>query len=158
MTKRQGDAGRLSPLGALLVLGLLLSWAIGICGCMSLHRTINVSKQAGLAQASRLEIAELVIEPQAHYEHRLTVTDLAVLRRLNVALDADLRLGPLADCLAQYRLRFVLATGDVQAVDYYCEGGMSFLTGAQAFWSGQQVKPPAEFDAALSNLLQTPLK
>lgn len=155
--QRQLETGRLIPLAGLLVLGLLLIWAIGIGGCVSSRRTINVSKQAGLAQVSRLEIAELVTEPQAHYEPRLTVSDPAVLSRLTVALDTDLPLGPLAECLAQYRLSFTLATGEVRALDYYCKDGTSFLRGAQAFWSGQQVQPPAEFDAAVSNLLQTPL-
>ena len=70
----------------------------------------------------------------------LTVSDPSVLGRLTAALDADLPLGPLVDCLARYRLSFVLATGEVQVLDYYCEGGTSFLRGEQAFWSGQQVQ------------------
>jgi len=153
--KDQSEAGHLIPLTVLLAIGLLLIWATGIGGCVSSRRTINVSKQAGLAQVSRLEIAELVLEPNTHYEHRLTVTDSSVLGRLAAALDADLPLGPLAECLAQYRLSFALATGEVQVLDYYCKDGTSFLRGAQAFWSGQQVQPPAEFDAAMSDLLKT---
>jgi hypothetical protein len=154
--QRQIDMFGLIPSAQLLALGLLLSCAIGVCGCASSPRTVNVSEQARLAQASRLEIAELVAGPELHYVHRLTVTDPSVLSRLNVALGADLPLGPLAECLAQYRLSFVLATGEMQPLDYYCEGGTSFLRGTQAFWSGQQVQPPAEFDAVLSNLLPIP--
>ena len=157
MMKCQSETGRLLPLAGRLALGLLLIWSIGIAGCVPSRRTINVSKQASLAQISQLEIAELVIEPQTHYEHRLTVTDPSVLSRLTDALDADLPLGPMAECLAQYRLSFALATGAVQELDYYCEGGTSFLRGAQAFWSEQQVQPPAEFDSTMSDLLNTPL-
>lgn len=155
MTPQQIERNRLLLSKGLLILGLLLMGALASSGCVSSPRTVNVSERAGLAQASQLEIAELVIEPQAHYEHRLTVTDPSALRQLNAALDADLRLGPLVDCLAKYRLSFVLAGGEVQTLDYYCASGESFLTGAQAFWSGQLVKPPAEFDAAVSSLLQT---
>ena len=155
MMKRQSETGRLIPLAGLLALGLLLICSIGISGCVLSRRTINVSKLAGLAQVSRLEIAELVMEPEAHYEHRLTVTDPSVLRRLTVALDTDLPRVPLLDCPAEYRLSFVLATGEVQEFGYYCEESPSFLHGAQAFWSGQQVEPPAEFDAAMSDLLET---
>lgn len=155
MMKRQSETGRLIPLARVLALGLLLIWAIGIGGCVSWRRTINVSKQAGLAQVSRLEIAELVMEPEAHYEHRLTVTDPSILSRLADALDTDLPLVPLLDCPAEYRLSFVLATGEVQEMGYYCQEGPSFLNGTQAFWSGQQVEPPAEFDAAMSDLLKT---
>lgn len=155
MMKRQSEAGRLIPWAGLLALGLLLIWSTAISGCVLSRRTINVGKQAGLAQVSRLEIAELVIEPEAHYEHRLTVTDPSVLRRLTAALDTDLPLVPLLDCPAEYRLTFVLATGEAQEFGYYCQEGPAFLYGTQAFWSGQQVEPPAEFDAAMSDLLKT---
>lgn len=140
----------------ILALGLLLITTIGISGCALLGGTVNVSERAGLAQASQLEIAELVIEPQAHYEHRLTITDPSVLKQIDRTLEARLRLEPQVDCLAQYRLSFMLVGGEVQTLDYYCAGGESFLTGAQAFWSGLQVKPPAEFDAAMHSLLQMP--
>jgi hypothetical protein len=138
-----------------LALGFLLGWAITAGGCVSVPRTVNVSEQAGLAEATRLEIAESVTEPQAGYEQRLIVTDPTVLSRLDAALDADLPLGPPVDCLAQYRLRFVLTTGEAQVLDYFCQGGESFLTGGQTFWSGQQVVPPAEFDAIMGDLLRT---
>jgi hypothetical protein len=155
MMKRQSETGRLIHRAGVLALGLLLIGAMAVAGCVSGGRTVNVSKQAGLAQVSQMEIAELVIEPRADYEHRLTVTDPSILNRLTTALDADLPLGPLAECMAKYRLSFALATGEEQAFDYYCEGGASFLRGAQAFWSEQQVQPPADFDAAMSELLKT---
>ncbi len=126
--KHGGVPGRVNPLGLLLALGLLLGWVIGVSGCVAVPNVINVSEHAGLARASRLEIAELVREPDAHYVHRLTLTDPAVLAKLGAALDAGLPLEPQVDCLAKYRLSFVLATGEVQALDYYCEGGRSFLT------------------------------
>jgi len=153
--KRRSETSRLIQLAGVLGLGLLLILAIAVGGCVSSRRTINVSKQAGLDQVSRLEISELVIEPEGHYEHRLTVTDPSVLSRLTVALDSDLPLVPLLDCPAEYRLTFVLATGEAQELGYYCQEGPSFLHGTQAFWSGQQVQPPAEFDAAMSDLLKT---
>lgn len=153
--KREGGTYRRNPLTLLLAVGLIFGCVNGVGGCASLSRAINVTRQANLAQATQLEIAELVIEPQAHYEHRLTVSDPSVLGRLTVALDANLPLGPLAECLAQYRLSFALATGEVQTFDYYCKDGTSFLRGAQAFWSGQQVQPPAAFDAAMSDVLKT---
>lgn len=102
-----------------------------------------------------MEIAELATEPQAHYEPRLTISDPSVLGRLAAALDTDLPLSPLLDCPAEYRLSLVLQTGEVQELSYYCLEGPSFLHGAQAFWSGQGVQPPAEFDAAMSDLLES---
>jgi hypothetical protein len=153
---RRPDALVMTRAARLLALVLLLIGSCCASGCASLHPTLNVSEQAGLGQAQRLEIEELVSGPELRYVHRLTVSDPAVLRELSTALDADLALGPLVDCLARYRLSFVLATGEVQALDYYCDGGTSFLRGAQSFWSGQQAQPPAEFDAVLSNLLPEP--
>jgi hypothetical protein len=153
MMKSRGEVGRLFPLVGLL--GLLLIGLTGIDGCAPLRRTVNVSEQANLAQVSRLEIGELAVEPEMHYEHRLTVTDPSILRRLTAALDADLPLVPLLDCPAEYRLSFMLATDEMQEMGYYCKEGPSFLNGAQDFWSGRQVEPPAEFDAAMSDLLET---
>jgi len=156
MKGRHKVARLLAPVERLAV-GLLVICGIGLGGCVSSGRTVNVSQEAGLAQVSRLEISELVIEPDMHYEPRLTVTDPSALSHLAVALDTDLPLGPLAECLAQYHLRFAFATGGAQELDYYCKDGASFLRGAQPFWSEQQVQPPAEFDAAMGDLLQTPL-
>ena len=156
MVKREGGKPRWHALTLLSAVGLILGCASGVVGCALSSRTINVARRANLAQATKLDITELVIQPQVHYEHRLSVSDPSVLRRLAVALDTNLPLGPLAECLAQYRLSFTLATGEVQVLDYYCEGGTSFLRGAQSFWSRQQVQPPAEFDAVVSNLLRRP--
>jgi hypothetical protein len=128
--------------------------ATSISGCAPPSRTVNVSRQAGLAEASRLEIAELASEPEGHYEPRLTISDPSVLGRLAAALDTNLPLLPLLDCPAEYRLSFGLRTGEVQEFNYYCLEGPSFLHGAQGFWSGQGVQPPDQFDAAMSDLLK----
>ena len=152
--KGQMGKSRLIQGARVLAFGLLLILTTGVGGCVPLRRTVNVSEQAGLAKVSRLDIAELVLEPQAHYEQRLTVTDPSVLSRLTMALDTDLPLVPLLDCPAEYRLSFVLAAGEVHEFGYYCEEWPSYLNGNQAFWSGQQVQPPAEFDAAMSELLE----
>jgi hypothetical protein len=156
--KYRGPVSRACRWGALLAGGLFLGWMIDLAGCVALLRTINVSEQAGLAQTSRLAITERVNDSPTLYEPRMIVTDPVVLGRINAALDVDLPLRSQVDCLARYRLSFVSATGDVQELGYYCKDGASFLTGTQAFWAGQQVTPPAEFDVILGDLLGTPSK
>lgn len=136
---------------ALLVAGCMV--VLAACGQPS--GRINVVQVADLAQTTQLEIAELVTEPQMDYVHRLTITDASSIHQLTTALDRDLPLGPRARCLGQFRLRFYLATGQVQEFEYYCEGGVSFLRGGQTFWRGQQVEPPAEFDQLIQHLLTT---
>jgi len=139
--------GRLAA--ALLVAGCILTLAA--CGQPS--GQINVVQSTDLAQTTQIEIAEMVTEPQTDYKHRLTITDTSSIHEVVMALDRDLPLGPRARCQGQFRLRFHLATNQVQEFEYYCEGGVSFLRGGQAFWQGQQVEPPAEFDQLIQRLL-----
>jgi hypothetical protein len=141
------------PWARLWLLGSFLVMAAGMAGCLT-SRTINIAKEAGLAQITRLEIAELVREPSTHYVSRLTVAEPATLAQISAALDRAAPLGPLAECLSQYQLSFTPAAGEVQVLQYSCEGGESFLRGAQGFWRGQQARPPAEFDELMHRLLQ----
>jgi hypothetical protein len=138
----------------LLALGLILCWLNGLAGCLSSAPTVNIAKEAGLARAAQLEIAERVSDPSTHYVPRLTITDPTILSQLTAALDSAAPKEPLAECLSQYHLSFALATGEVQVLEYYCEGGASFLRGDQAFWAGEQAKPPAKFDDLMTHLLQ----
>jgi hypothetical protein len=151
--RRQSEPRRRIPWARLLALGLLLGWALAADGCRQARPTVNVSRQANLVQAAQLQIEQRVTGPQPRYVPLLAVDDPVVLSNLSTLLDVDLPLGPLADCLPRYRLNFVLTTGAVQVLDYYCDGQASFLHGQQDFWHGQQVQPPAAFDAAMRELL-----
>ena len=66
--------------------------------------------------------------------------------------DKPLPLVPRARCLGQYRLRFHLADGKVQAFECFRQGGRSFLRGDQPFWRRMAMVPPAEFDQAVQSL------
>jgi len=146
---RRGRAASPGAAIMLLALGSLLAAA----GCQGTAGQVNVVRAANLTQATQLTIAEQVSPGQTNYAPRLTVADEPTIRQLVSLLDRGLSLGPIARCLWQFRLRFSLATGGAQEFEYFCEGGASFLRGDQAFWQGQQVTPPAQFDDLLRGLL-----
>ncbi|MBM4460598.1 MAG: hypothetical protein FJ011_23035 [Chloroflexi bacterium] len=146
---RRGRAAWPGVAITLLALGSLLAAA----GCQGTAGQINVMAAADLSKATQLTIAEQVSPGQTNYAPRLTITNEPTIRQLVNLLDRGLSLGPNARCQGQFRLRFSLATGGMQEFEYFCESGASFLRGDQAFWQGQQVTPPAQFDDVIRGLL-----
>lgn len=116
---------------------------------------VNVTRVANLAQTTQLDIADLATAPQAVGTPLFSTTDATTIQQVVRLLDTTLPLGPMAECLGQYQLSFHLSSGEVQQFEYFCRGGASFLRGDQAFWSNQQVQPPAAFDDLIKALLPT---
>jgi hypothetical protein len=134
---------------------LLASIATTLGGCQTGLGGINVAREAGLASTVAVEISEQVNKPDMDRLRQGIITDPATIEQMVKALDRRLPLGPLSECLAQYRLRFRLADGRVEDLDYFCEGSASFLRGSQPFWKQQEIRPPAEFDALMQRIVAT---
>ena len=125
---------------------LLATSATLLTACQAGLGGINVVREAGLASTVAVEISEQANKPGMDRLRQGTITDPAMIGQMVKALDQRLRLGPLAQCVPDYRLRFRLADGRAEEFDYFCEGGVSFLRGSQPFWKQQEIRPPAEFD------------
>jgi hypothetical protein len=110
---------------------------------------INVVREAGLASTVAVEISERANKPEMERLRRGTITDPATIEQLVKALDRRLPLGPLADCLPDYRLRFRLVDGRAEDFDYLCGDGASYLGGHKPFWRMQSIRPSTEFDALM---------
>ena len=142
--------------------GLLCRWVVPLliaagpvllAGCGAGQGGLNVAREAKLSGAVRLEIRERDESSLTSYATRGDVAEQAAIQKAAALLDKPLPLGPLAQCLGQYQLRFHLADGKVQEFEYFCQDGTSFLRGDQPFWQGMEIEPPAEFDRAVRALM-----
>jgi hypothetical protein len=137
-------------LALLLAAGLAL-----LAACQTGLGGINVVREAGLASTTAVEISELANKPDMDRLRQGVITDPATIEQMVKALDRRLPLGPLAQCPPTYRLRFRLADGRVEELDYFCQGGASFLRGSQPFWKQQEIRPPTEFDELMQQVVST---
>jgi hypothetical protein len=139
-----------------LALALLLATdAALLAACQTGLGGINVVREAGLAATTMVEISEQANKPGMDRLRQGVITDRATIEQLVKALDRRVPLGPLSDCLPQYRLRFRLADGRTEEFDYFCEGGAPFLKGRQPFWKLQQIHPSAEFGELMQRVIAT---
>ena len=138
------------PPATYLFAAALLALIVGVA-CSAAG--VNVVKETYLDQTTALEIAERRDEQAGAFQPLITLADEVSIRQVVSLLDKRLPLGPRARCLGRYRLRFQLEPGQVIEFEYYCQEGPSFLRGGQAFWQGQQIEPPAEFDELVQRLL-----
>jgi len=137
-----------------LALALLFATGAALLGaCQTGFGGINVVREAGLAATTAIEIREQASKPGMDQLRQGAITEPATIEQMVKALDRRLPLGPLTECLAQYRLRFLLPDGRAEEFDYFCEGGASFLRGSQPFWKVQQIQPPAGFDEVMRRAL-----
>ncbi|MFN8474914.1 MAG: hypothetical protein U0822_22190 [Anaerolineae bacterium] len=137
-----------------IVLTAFLAGCQADTGAGQAHGSVNVVQAAGLDQTTQLEIIQTTPVGQAGAARVLT--DTASIQPFIAALNQELPLRPRSRCLGQYRLRFHLSNGQVQEFEYFCQGGASFLRGDQAFWVGQEVGPPPEFDRLVQRWSGTP--
>jgi putative hemolysin len=106
---------------------------------------VNPAQQAGLGDATEIEVLELNTEASTGYVSRVTVSDPDVIAQIVAALDEDLRLGPRVRCPAWYKLRFRLADGTVEELGLGCSAeNPTFVRGEQDFWQGYDGELPAE--------------
>jgi hypothetical protein len=139
-----------------MALALLLATLVApLSACQAGLGGINVAREAGLAATTAVEISEQANKPGMDRLRKGAITDPATIRQLVNALDRRLPMGPLMDCLPQYRLRFRLADGRTEEFDYFCEGGAPFLKGRQPFWKLQQIHPSAEFGELMQRVIAT---
>jgi hypothetical protein len=151
-----GIATRYRARAGWLALALLVAGGLtGLAGCHPGFDGINIAREANLAATTAVEISEQANKPGMDRLRQGTITDPATIAQLVKALDRRLPLGPLAECLPRYRLRFRLADGRAEDLDYFCEGGASFLRGSQSFWKQQEIQPPAEFDELMQRVVAT---
>ena len=134
---------------------LLVSIVVMLGACQAGPGGLNVARVANLAATTAIEISEQANKPGMEPPRQSAITDPATIQQLVKALDRRLPLGPLAQCLPGYRLRFRLADGRAEDFDYFCEGGASFLRGSQPFWKQQEIRPPAEFDELMRGVIAT---
>jgi hypothetical protein len=134
---------------------LLATDVVLLAACQTGLGGIDVAREARLASTTAIEISEQANKPGMDRLRQGAVTDPATIDQLVKSLDRRLPLGPLTECLPQYRLRFRLADGTTEEFGYFCEGGASFLGGSQPFWKSQQIQPPAEFDALMQRVVAT---
>jgi hypothetical protein len=139
-----------------MALALLLAAGVALlAACHAGLGGVNVVREAGLASTVAVEINEQANKPGMDRLRQGTITDPATIAQLVKALDRRLPLGPLVDCLPEYRLRFRLADGKAEEFGYFCKGGASFLQGSQPFWRHKQIQPPAEFDELMQRVVTT---
>ncbi|OIO91469.1 MAG: hypothetical protein AUK03_11000 [Anaerolineae bacterium CG2_30_64_16] len=137
---------KLARLGWMVIALLIAGGVAMLAACQPSLGGINVVREAGLASTTTVEISERANKPGTDRLRQGAITDPATVQGLVKTLDQRLPLGPPAECLPQYRLRFQLADGRAEDFDYFCEDGASFLRGSQTFWKLQQIQPSAEFD------------
>ena len=106
--------------------------------------TINVAQLAGLREAVRIEILEMVVKSSGP-NRQFTITDPQTIQRIVASLDTDLPLQPRVQCPLTYKVIFHLPGGQVEELGYLCNGDARILRGGQDFWQAQDVEPPAEF-------------
>lgn len=112
--------------------------------------TLNLVAAAHLSRTIAVEILERDETMPAFYVYRQTITDPAIIAQLVTALDVKLPGEGRAQCPAFYKLRFQLADGTSQEIAYTCEHATpAFLHGTQAFWEGQAVIAPDEFNRVI---------
>lgn len=112
--------------------------------------TLNLVAAAHLSRTIAVEILERDETMPAFYVYRQTITDPAIITQLVAALDVKLPGEGRAQCPAFYKLRFQLADGTSQEIAYACEHATpAFLHGTQAFWEGQAVIAPDEFNRVI---------
>jgi len=139
-----------------MAFALLLATSVTLmAACQAGLGGINVVREAGLGSTVAVEISEQANKPGMDRLRQGAISDPTTIEQLVKALDRRLPLGPLADCLPQYRLQFRLADGRAEEFGYFCEGGASFLQGSQPFWKQQQIQPPAEFDRLMQTVVAT---
>lgn len=126
-----------------------------LAACQASLSGINVVREAGLASTVAVEISEQANKPGMDRLRQGTITDPATIEQMVKALDRRLPLGPLMECVPQFRLRFRLVDGRVEDLDYFCESGASFLRGSQPFWKHQEIQPPVEFDELMQRVVAT---
>lgn len=124
--------------------------------CSPALGSVNVVREAGLASTVAVEIKEQANKPGMARPRERTITDPATIEQLVNVLDQRLPLGPLAQCLPDYRLRFRLVDGRAEEFDYFCSGGASFLRGSQPFWKQREIRPPPEFDELMRRVVTEP--
>lgn len=132
---------------------LILACVVLLTACQSGFNGINVVRVADLAITRAVEVQELTYGQGADRLSQGVISDPVTVQQLVKSLDRRLPLEPLADCLPQYRLRFLLADGRAEEFGYLCNGG-SFLQGDQPFWRRRQIQPPAEFDLLMQKILE----
>jgi len=112
--------------------------------------TLNLVAAAHLSRTIAVEILERDETMPAFYVYRQTITDPAIIAQLVTALDVKLPGEGHVQCPAFYKLRFQLADGTSQEIAYACEHATpAFLHGTQAFWEGQAVIAPDEFNRVI---------
>lgn len=137
-----------------LVLIVFLTGCRAATGATPANGLVNVVQAAGLDQTTQLEIMQ--IAPTGQASAGRVLTEAASIQPFIAALNQELPLRPRSRCLGQYRLRFHLTNGQIQEFEYYCQGDASFLRGDQAFWAGQEIESPAEFDRLVKRWLDMP--
>ena len=117
---------------------------------------INVVEQAALRDTVAVKVMEFsdaaISGEEGPYALRLAITDPGLIGQIVDALDTDLDVAPKLKCIAEYKLRFELADGTVQAFWYSC-GDAFFLNGNQDFMRGQDFFPPEELNELVKELL-----
>jgi len=103
--------------------------------------SINVARQAALAQTTQLELLKFD-EKAARYVLVTSITDKTVITDIVQVLDKELPIQPALRCIDQYQLKFHLVTGVVQTFGYYCTATDAYLNGGP-LPDGQAVQPPS---------------